>query len=298
MKYPRILSGILVSTVSLAIIFLTPVWAHLIFLFAIFFVGEFEFNSMAQRGGYRYELLITAVCGLAYLVCAILESPAYAGKSIVASWNNGISMCEIILALTPALLFISCIFKRKTQAAMESFALSLAGFWFAAVLSGFMMRIAFIWGLNQSGHVDISGKLALFLLILFVKISDIGAYVIGKNFGKRKLIPEISPKKTVEGLLGGYLFSISAGLLCWIIAIFSDGKIGAMRYGIIDALALPIVLVTAGVLGDLSASLIKRSVAVKDASKIFPGMGGMLDVLDSLLFAAPVMFVYTLIFLK
>jgi phosphatidate cytidylyltransferase len=135
--------------------------------------------------------------------------------------------------------------------------------------------------------------------VLLVKFNDIGAYTIGMLFGKRKLIPEISPKKSVEGLFGGYLFSIIVSLIVWGIAKkLNNGWVGCLPFHFANAIILPILLTTFGVIGDLAESLIKRSVNVKDSSSRFPGMGGILDIMDSLLFAAPVMYLYLLVFMK
>lgn len=297
LKYPRIFYGSIVALSAFAIIFLFPVWTHLALLFAVFTLGEMEFSNMVRRGGHKYELLPTTVCGVAYLICTALESPVFRDLFPGLAPIGGTKLSDIVLWVTPAIFLMRGVFRRETDNAMETFAFSYAGFWYVAVLLSFMVRISFEWGLDANSNIDYTGRLALALFIILVKMGDVGAYGVGVKFGRRKLIPEISPKKTVEGLMGGYVVSIITSLVCWALATaFAGGMIGEIRYTLFHALLLPIVLTTAGVVGDLSESLIKRSVGVKDSSSALPGMGGVLDVLDSLLFAAPIMYVYILLF--
>ena len=117
-----------------------------------------------------------------------------------------------VLALTPALLLAIGVLRRRTGRAMETFALSYAGFWYVAVLLSFLVRLAFEWPVIEEGRTNYTGRIMLLVFIVLVKMSDIGAYTFGRIWGKRKLIPAISPAKTVEGLVGGYVFSLAAGL--------------------------------------------------------------------------------------
>jgi len=114
--------------------------------------------------------------------------------------------------------------------------------------------------------------------------SDVGAYFIGKKFGKRKLVPKISPNKTWEGFIGGILLAVGfAALSTW---AFLPELL--FQYSI----PLAIVMALVGVGGDLSESAMKRGAKTKDAASILPGHGGILDRLDSLLFNAPIMFYF------
>ena len=118
-------------------------------------------------------------------------------------------------------------------------------------------------------------------------MADAGGYFIGASMGKHKLCPNISPKKTVEGALGGIVFCVASALLLGVVfqfIIMRDVKINfwaLILLGLIDA---PV-----SILGDLSFSLIKRSLKIKDYGSIFPGHGGMLDRFDSIIFTAPVL---------
>jgi len=119
-------------------------------------------------------------------------------------------------------------------------------------------------------------------LLLMTKICDIGAYLIGNRFGKHFLVPKISPHKTIEGALGGIFFSVLSALAFKPFLKFDYWQLVVLGIGI-SVLAQ---------LGDLSESLIKRDCQVKDSGNIFPGMGGVLDQIDSLIFTAPVFYFY------
>jgi phosphatidate cytidylyltransferase len=122
--------------------------------------------------------------------------------------------------------------------------------------------------------------LLLFYLLLVVQLSDVLQYVFGKLFGKTKLAPEVSPSKTVEGLVGGGLSATAIGGALWWITPFTWQ----------EALAISFVIVVMGFLGGLTLSAVKRSLGAKDWGVMIEGHGGMLDRLDSVSFAAPVFF--------
>jgi phosphatidate cytidylyltransferase len=128
----------------------------------------------------------------------------------------------------------------------------------------------------------------LVAVLMMTKLGDIGAYFIGSRFGRHLLLERISPKKTVEGSVAGLIFSVIGGLFCKPFLPFTYlhmGVMGLLCGGI-------------GQLGDLSESLIKRDCQVKDSGKLIPGMGGILDEIDSLLFTAPAFYFYMSVILK
>ena len=128
------------------------------------------------------------------------------------------------------------------------------------------------------------GEWLIFFLLLVTWASDTGAYLIGTLYGRHRLAPTISPKKTVEGLVGGLIAAIIAGYAArwWFLPELSG----------LDCLILATLLTITGLWGDLTESAMKRSVGMKDSGRILPGHGGMLDRLDSLLFTAPVFYYY------
>jgi phosphatidate cytidylyltransferase len=127
------------------------------------------------------------------------------------------------------------------------------------------------------------GPAALFLLMITVIASDTAQYYSGRSFGRRKLAPAISPKKTVEGALGGFV----AGAV--VMAVAGAWWLPAVPAAMLALLGVAVVAL--GIAGDLFESMLKRSAGVKDSSSLIPGHGGILDRIDALLFAAPVYYV-------
>lgn len=128
-----------------------------------------------------------------------------------------------------------------------------------------------------------AGEFLVLFLAVVTWASDAGAYYAGTLWGKHPLLPSVSPKKTVEGVLGGLALAISVAVLAqWF----------ASQLSLWDSLILGVLLTGAGLLGDLFESAIKRRTGVKDSGGILPGHGGMLDRLDSLLFTAPTFYYY------
>jgi phosphatidate cytidylyltransferase len=145
-----------------------------------------------------------------------------------------------------------------------------------------------VWG-------GLEGRALVMYLIIVVKFTDIGAYFIGISIGRHKFLPRVSPAKTWEGLIGGLAVGIAASCLFY---LFSDGNLGVVKITAVDAVVLGVLLPVAGTIGDLTESLLKRAAGVKDSGRILLGMGGVLDVIDSLLFAAPALYIYARLFLE
>ena len=140
--------------------------------------------------------------------------------------------------------------------------------------------------LRTTGERDSDGLFYVFLALLMAWMTDTGAYFVGTFFGKHKLCPRISPKKTVEGLFGGIAVSVIISLLAGLVYESAVLKgVAQVSYGEIFVLAL--VCAPLSVVGDLFASIIKRRCGVKDFGNLFPGHGGMMDRFDSMLFVLP-----------
>ncbi len=122
----------------------------------------------------------------------------------------------------------------------------------------------------------------LLLIINFSAVNDAFAYLVGVSLGRHKLCPEISPKKTVEGAIGGILGSLFT--TCFIVHVIYSGSAAEL----IKCLVLTPIMCTVGTIGDLFASLIKRNVGIKDYGKLIPGHGGIMDRFDSIILIAPV----------
>jgi len=173
---------------------------------------------------------------------------------------------------------------RSNTAGIEAISVTLFGLMYVPWLLNFIQKIHFFpFG---PGHRS-SGAYYVLYFILVTKFSDTGAYVVGSLVGKHKMIPRISPGKTWEGFAGGVLVSTGASVLfAW---LAGPRLVGMNR---MHATILGVLLSVAAVIGDLIESLFKREAGVKDSGTRFPGIGGILDLLDSLLFNAPLMYLY------
>jgi phosphatidate cytidylyltransferase len=183
----------------------------------------------------------------------------------------------LLLALTLPIITFGLVFLftfRDIKAAAGEVALLFMGFFYVPLLLGHLLLLR---GLPM-------GVQWVFLLLLIVMAGDTGAYYVGCNFGRRKLYPAVSPNKSVEGALGGLAGSIIGAFAA------KAGFFFSLTVG--DCLATALLLGSLGQLGDLFESLLKRSFGVKDSGAILPGHGGVLDRLDSILFAAPAAFYY------
>jgi phosphatidate cytidylyltransferase len=170
-------------------------------------------------------------------------------------------------------------FSRSNTAGILAISTSLFGLMYVPWLLNFIQKINFFPG--------VEGHFYLLYFLLITKFSDTGAYVVGSLIGRHKMIPRISPGKTWEGFGGAIFGSVLASL------IFVH-FLGSRMFGMNEfhASILGVILSVGAVIGDLIESIFKREAGVKDSGKFFPGIGGILDLLDSLLFNAPIMYLY------
>jgi phosphatidate cytidylyltransferase len=153
---------------------------------------------------------------------------------------------------------------------------------YTVIFFGFMVRLMYF-----KADDGMSGLYLMLFLIVVTKFSDMGAYAFGVLFGKHKMIPHISPAKSWEGFAGAFItsFAGAAVMLAWI-----PEKLVPLNW--LHGLILAPVLCATAVTGDLAESVLKRCVAIKDSGHKLPGIGGILDLTDSLLFTAPVFYFY------
>jgi len=167
--------------------------------------------------------------------------------------------------------------KRKTENVTSGVAITIFAIFYISWFFSFVIKIRF------AELIVPDGRMMVAFLLIVTKAGDIGAYFLGTRFGAHQLIPRISPKKSVEGTIGGFLFSFLGAFLC----------AGLMpQIELIHIAILGVLLGVLGQIGDLSESLIKRDCLVKDSGSAFAGFGGMFDLIDSLLFACPIFYFY------
>ena len=175
---------------------------------------------------------------------------------------------------------------KRAGTTMATIAGTILAIAYIGILGGFIIQMRWFEGRYH-------GLIPLATLVAAAKGADTGAYTLGRIAGRNKLWPEISPNKTKEGAFGGLLFGVGSVLIVTAAARYI---LKAETLGWWAAIGFGIVVSTAAQLGDLMESMIKRDCEQKDASNTVPGFGGVLDVLDSLLFAAPVAYGYWVLF--
>jgi len=262
MLYKRVISGLLFLPIFYLVIWrLSPPYFTVLVLAAVA-VGQYEFYRMARARGINPDTVLGSVMG----ALVVLEShhPLLFG------------MGKIYLAAGLLLIMIVRLFSpRPVEGAVEDISSTFTGIFYVAML--FSFQIAIRMGTN--------GKEWLVFLYFVIWASDIGAYSIGIPFGKHRLYEKISPKKSIEGFIGALVASAGVALLCrrlWFMP----------PLGLWEAVVLGLVLAGVGTLGDLTESLLKRAAGVKDSGNLIPGHGGILDRMDSMMFAAPVLYYY------
>jgi phosphatidate cytidylyltransferase len=177
---------------------------------------------------------------------------------------------------------------KQTMTGVVAISTTLFGLMYVAWLLNFIQKINFFPFQNYFplARGD-EGHFYVLYFILVTKFSDCGAYCVGSLIGKHKMIPRISPGKTWEGFGGAIVVSTLASV---VFAKLAGPRLAGMT--LIHAVILGVILSAAAVIGDLIESLFKREAGLKDSGQLFPGIGGILDLLDSLLFNAPLMYLY------
>jgi phosphatidate cytidylyltransferase len=175
---------------------------------------------------------------------------------------------------------------RRGRATMATISGTILAIAYIGLLGGFIIQMRWLEG-------KFHGLIPLATLVAAAKGADTGAYTLGRLAGRNKLWPALSPNKTIEGAIGGLLFGVGFVLVITGIARY---VFHARTLSWTAAVGFGVVVSIAAMLGDLMESMIKRDCAQKDASDTLPGFGGVLDVLDSLLFAAPVAYGYWVCF--
>jgi phosphatidate cytidylyltransferase len=239
--------------------------------------GMVEFYGMAQKRGLACFKISGVIGGVLLMVGTFLNVTGRLGRSDSPARVNDFETSFLILFVLG--LCLRQLFAKRNPAGITAIAVTLLGLMYVPWLLNFIQKIQFFPG--------VEGKYFLLYFILITKFSDMGAYVVGSLIGRHKLIPRISPAKTWEGFIGAILVSTGASL---VFVHFLGGHMAGMST--LHAIVLGVVLSVTAVIGDLIESLFKRECGVKDSGKVLPGIGGILDLLDSLLFNAPIMYLY------
>lgn len=178
----------------------------------------------------------------------------------------------------------------RGQDALQAVAANVLGFVYIPLLFNFAARLVFhVPGPTAvGGWEQVPGAMLLLWLIAVTKFTDMGAYLTGSLLGRHKMIPHVSPGKTWEGFAGALFFAQLAG--CGLYACFPHGLQALGGWG--HVITLGVLLALLAVVGDLAESVVKRSLGVKDSGNMLPGIGGALDLIDSLCFTGPALYFY------
>jgi phosphatidate cytidylyltransferase len=278
----RLISSIALWAVMVAVIFFLPPAALYLFLNMIVARAIWEFYVICEAKGLRTYKVWGVIGAIALIsgswfvfgINAHPGSPAFTARSYDF---------EMFILLVFALgVFIRQFPQKLNPQGIETMSVTLFGLVYVAWLSNFITRINFTFE---------TGKYFVMYLILVTKFTDIGAYLTGSTIGRHKMIPRISPKKTWEGTIGGMVFAVGTSLASMYIPRIGPALIETGMNNF-HAVILGLILGAGAVIGDLAESLIKREANVKDSSTLLPGHGGALDLVDSLLFTAPLLYVY------
>lgn len=216
--------------------------------------------------------------------CWLLHSPHNAAS--LAAGGGGIFAFDAgIIVVTILVLFFREFFRPQhvERASAEGIAFTLFGVAYIPWLFSFLLKILYLTPRTASGMM--TGTYYVLFLLVLTKFADVGAFLCGSLFGKHLFCPNISPKKTWEGFFGALALSLVSSLIFYF--IFKQ-QLSLLTPSIVILLSLGLAPV--GIAGDLAESLLKRSLHTKDSSHTLPGIGGGMDLIDSILFTAPIFY--------
>ena len=257
----RILTALIIFPATVAAVFLAPAWLFRLLLALLLMTGCWEFRRLAGLSGRSGLVLVllqaaTIVAMLSAWPASNRWALAFLGASCLA-W---------------LLMFSRLWFYRQDSVADGNY--KRLGF-LSALVAVTSCWFGLAWLRDQT-----DGAFVVFMLLLVIWASDVGAYFAGRQFGRRKLAPAISPKKTWEGVYGGIALALAAAFL-W------AELIAGLSIPAAALASMTVITTMASVGGDLFISIHKRTVGMKDSGSLFPGHGGVLDRYDSLLAGAP-----------
>ncbi|MEI8140122.1 MAG: phosphatidate cytidylyltransferase [bacterium] len=293
----RLFSAIILLGTSGLLLFKLPSILGVVVVMVLAVLALLEFYNIQKNSGIPAFRNIGIVSGVAILASAYvsLNVSTIIGPAAPDAWRE---LPGLVVTMIVFIIFVRQFPQKENPQPLPTIACTMLGLVYLPLMLMFMMHLCFRWT-PTSWNMPFSptARAVILYLIVVVKASDVGAYLVGSTCGRHKMFPRISPGKTWEGLAGGFITGILASLaLFWLWHNPSPeshtAELGRLTITFGHALFLGAFLAAIGVIGDLVESLLKRSAGLKDSGCIFPGMGGILDVIDSLLFAAPALYFY------
>ncbi|MDY0093942.1 MAG: phosphatidate cytidylyltransferase [Candidatus Vecturithrix sp.] len=264
---------VITSIIGLAVLLALIGWGNLLIFWLVIssatVIGLMEFYKMIQAR----ELPV-------YFFPGVVLGWLFSLSALVSSSFPVLSLTNFTLTLSVLAVFLYALLLRQSLSeCISALAITMFGICYVVWLFN---HLTFLRALPHGKHF-------VFYLLLIIWSGDTGAYYTGSFFGKHKLAPVISPKKTLEGALGGTAASVIASLIAKLTFL------PLLSYT--HALVLALLMAVIAQLGDLCESMLKRSANVKDSGTLLPGHGGILDRVDGVMFAAPVLYYYAVVFL-
>jgi len=250
----RLLVSSFFISVAVVAIFFSPHWLFFIIVEAFILLALNEFYSIAEKKGSTVHRSFGLFFG------ALVPLSVYS------------SLQMTILLMACIFVFLILLNRRSSEHSIVSVALTIFGIIYVAWFFSYLIKLRLL----------LHGAEWVFFTLLVVKGGDGGAYFVGSKFGKTKLLEHISPKKSVEGAVG----QLATCLVLSVIGILYIPDVSLLHF-----IILGVMIWALSILGDLAESMIKRDAGVKDSGHL-PGLGGMLDMLDSLIFTIPFVYFY------
>lgn len=260
MTATRLAAGLTGLAIVLPILFWGGVIGVAVLISVVLLIAQDEFAGMVMPEAKNRARALLFPGGLAVFAAVAYAPPSWALLTV----------CGAVIA--------ALVYPMFTQADLPK-----AGEETTRLLLGLLYAPVLIAPLTYL-HARPDGIALVFLTLAVTWLGDTGAYFAGRYFGKHKLFERVSPKKTVEGFFGGLALSVAGAVVVKLV--------GRPDLGWVELLLVAAVMDGAGVVGDLGESMLKRAWGVKDSGWIMPGHGGILDRIDSLLFSAPVLWLY------
>lgn len=267
----RIISGLIYAVLLVLMLVVNIPIVDTIVIVVVSLLGIYEYNRAFKTAGYK------PISWIGYLGCLTLFS--------MGGLIENVDKILLLRIAIPAVIIITFIYAILTNLKFNIIDIMITGFSLAF--------IPFLFSFVKLILMMENGRLLVLYVFLGAFASDIAAYFIGTKFGKRKLCPDISPKKTVEGSIAG----IIGVVISYIILTYVANTYFGLNIDIWIIIIAGIVAAISGQFGDLAASSIKRFCKIKDFGTLMPGHGGILDRFDSIMFVAPVIYMIFKVYL-
>ncbi|MDF1611134.1 phosphatidate cytidylyltransferase [Stygiobacter electus] len=270
-KLNNLTSRVIVALIGIPLIVALCLIGKIPFLIFVLFIGLISFNEyssmLRSKNSFPNKLI-------GFLAVAVLIINEY---KLIIDYH-------LLFTLIIIFLLLFELFRNKSSA-INNIGSTLLGIFYIGIFSASIINLRqfyadSVFTYSQGGYLILS-------ILISIWLCDSAAYFIGSAYGLHKLIPRISPKKSWEGAIAGFIFSV--------VGMVVSKSFMLEFLSLADAIIIGIIIGVFGQIGDLVESLIKRDTNVKDSSSIIPGHGGILDRFDSLLFTAPIVYLYLLL---